>query len=149
MISEQSVGAQWYALRIIVPIEFMSEPMKLAVTVVQETMNWLAWVFHTPAEALDSSKRFGPDLNASLVSDFAENELDTVLEEVLYIRRRLGEKLATADPVSSVGEFCALVERYHGEDPSGCRRLLNRWKKEMLMDQRPQWRKLLFKGFGF
>ena len=117
-------------------------------SVSQEAKNWLAWVFRLPPETLDSSKRFGSGLNASSVSDFAENELDTVLEEVLYIRRRLGEKLSTANPVFSVADFCALVERYEREDRSGCRRLLDRWKKEMLMDQQPRWRKLLFKGLG-
>jgi hypothetical protein len=130
-------------------MELMNRPTEMNSPVVQETITWLAWVFHISVEALDCSKRFGPDLNASFVSDFAENELDTVLEEVLYIRRRLGERLSTATPVASVGDFCALVERYHREDPSGCRRLLLGWNKEMLMDKRPQWRRFLFKTFGF
>ena len=117
--------------------------------VVQQTLSWLAWVFHVPVEALDSSKIFGSDLKASFVSDFSENELDGVLEEVLYIRRRMRERVSDANQVCSVGDFCALVERYHNADPSGCRRLFKHWKKEMTMGQKPKWRRLLFKTFGF
>ena len=118
-------------------------------TVVEQTISWLAWLFHVPAETLNFSMEFGSDLNPSFASDFVENELATVSEEVLYIRRCMGEKLSLARTVHTVGDFCALIVGYQKAHPAGCRRLLARWEKQKTMRSRPFWRRLLFKTFGF
>lgn len=124
-------------------LKFMGEK-----TVVDRTISWLAWLFHLSIETLSASKEFGSDLKASSVSDFSENELAAVSEEVLYIRRCMKQNLSRAPTVRTVGDFCALVESYRNADPAGCRRLLARWEKEMTMASRPLWRRLLFKTFG-
>jgi hypothetical protein len=92
--------------------------------------------------------QFGPDLQASFKSDFSENELDRVAEEVLYIRRCLGDNLATATPVRTVADFCSLVGRFATENAASAWKLLMGWEKEMTMASRRPWRRLVFKTFG-
>src|SRR5437867_5242167 len=92
----------------------------------QVALRWLASLFAVPEERLTPDSEFGSDLTSSFQSDFSENELATVSEEVLYIHRCMGDDLAVAASVRTVRDFCSLVERYQTVSPTGCRRLLAR-----------------------
>jgi len=91
----------------------------------------------------------GFDLQASFKSDFSENELDRVAEEVLYIRRRLGDNFATATPVRTVADFRSLVERFATENAAGAQKLMMGWEKEMTMASQRPWRGSSLKRSAF
>jgi hypothetical protein len=111
-------------------------------------LRWLGWLFNVPQEAVRADSEFGSDLKSSFESDFSENELATVSEEVLYIRRCVGDNLSMVPTIRTVGDFCALVERYQSVNPSGCRRLLARWNKQIGISSKPTWRRVLYKALG-
>jgi hypothetical protein len=114
----------------------------------EAAISWLGWLFHVPIEALTAPTEFGTDLKPTFTSDFVENELATVSEEVLYVRRCMRQSLSAAEPVRSVGDFCSLIVHYQEMDPIGYERLLARWQKHMTIGSKPKWRRFVFKAFG-
>jgi len=64
------------------------------------------------------------------------------------IERALKEKVLTKGSEFTVGDFCGLVERLHRVNPKGCQRLLRSWNKIIALDNKPAWRRLVFKTVG-
>jgi hypothetical protein len=116
--------------------------------VAQQTLAWIAWLFAVPVESLDYSKRFGLELRPSSKSFYGAETLDVLTEDVVDIERALKEKVLTEGSEFTVGDFCGLVERLQQVDPKGCQRLLRSWNKIITIDNKPVWRRLVFKMVG-
>ena len=103
-------------------------------------------LFGRSAESLDECHLFGVDLTASHRSDFAQNELDVLLDDVQEMRRATGASVGS--DIRNVGEFCALAVDCSRVAPDTFTRIAHRWSKECAMRMVPRWRRSLFWLFG-
>src|ERR1039457_547846 len=124
----------------------MKEPEEMELPVVRQTLAWVAWLFRVPVESLDYSKKMGSDLKPSPESFYGVATLDVVTEDVIDMKKSLKADVLRKESGLTVGDFCGLVERLHEMNPVGCQRLLRSWKKIMVIDKQPKWRRFLFKA---
>jgi hypothetical protein len=117
--------------------------------VVEQALCWVAWLYRVPAESLERSDAFGSDLKPSSESFYGDKTLEVITEDVVDMERALKEEAVGAVLGFTVGDFCRLVERLNSVDPAGCQRMLRSWQRIRRVDQKPRWRRLLFKAVGF
>jgi hypothetical protein len=114
----------------------------------QQALAWVAWLFGVPIESLNRSQRFGFDLKPASRSFYGRETLDVITDDIVDIERALKEKVLKENAEFTVGDFCDLIERLQRQDPKGCQRLLRSWNKIITIDEKPTWRRLLFKTVG-
>ena len=127
----------------------MKESENEETSVVRQTLAWLSWLFRVPVETLDYSKKFGSDLKPSSESFYGRKTFDVVTEDVMDLETSFKLEVLRKGSAFTVGDFCGLVVRFHNTDPVGCQRMLKSWNRTMAIDEKPKWRRLLFKTFGF
>lgn len=127
----------------------MKKPENIDSPVVQQALSWLSWLFCVPVQALDSSKKFGPDLKPAPEAFYDHEAVDVLAADICDMQKRLKEKAIRNESTFTVGDFCGLVLRLQNADPVGCQRLLKRWGRVMGVDKKPRWRRYFFKALGF
>ena len=149
MTSVQSGDVRSFARRTIALTEVLvmsmtnktREPKEAAL---ERINNLFGLSLDSAAEDLSSLKDFPPQP----VSDWKENAYDILLEDILFIRRTLGDNLRRCDSVNTVGDWCALVERYAQKRPKAFAGLARSWEKEQCMKTARPWRRMLYKLLG-
>jgi hypothetical protein len=68
----------------------------------------LAKIFSVEVDLLDRDAKFGADLQSSFVSDFRDNELDVILEDIRFVadKRALADLNAGILVIDTVRKYC-------------------------------------------
>jgi hypothetical protein len=118
-------------------------------TVNRDSIGRVAFVYRVPEEQVTFDARFGTDLKSRATSYWVENEAEQLLVDIQEIEAGLRrEGTDFVDEVHTVGDFCALVEKFRTSNQEGYRQLVARWQKEATMSERPLWRRILNRATG-
>ena len=79
----------------------------------------LAKIFSVPTDSIDPAWRFGHELNASFVSDFRQNELDCVNDDIWGVADRTVARLLRKQIliIHSVRDYYDLMVARSRKDP--------------------------------
>jgi hypothetical protein len=114
----------------------------------QKALERIAFVFQKPVKEINDTMRFDRELRPKVCSDWVDNEHDQLWYDIEEMYYYVGENNFPAHGISTVNEYCKLVEMYYIRNQKKCLAMLQSWEKEAGMEHATKLRRIFFKLFG-
>ena len=87
----------------------------------------LAYIFSVPASMIESTWQFGEELKASFRSEWRENELDIILDDINYVANSIDKKMIKNGEltIKTVGDYLDFMTTCAVRDDKSKRKVLS------------------------